>query len=318
MLTLFADLRQRVEEAPLAGSTYERTRDGFDYIYAKVPVGTSRIDSFIGRSDDATAQEQARQLKRGMELRAEHRKTVSLLRSAGFASISPIIGAILDSIAHAGLFNNGAVLIGTTAYMLSEANVGAFLPEPTLMTGDVDLATASLRLHSEPPEPMLDILRRADSSFEPVMQIDPTQPASRFISGRHFFVDLVTQVKRRDDRNPVPVESLEAGAAPLQHLDWLVEAPVKTLALHDSGVAVRIPRPERLAVHKLLVAQSRPPDDRIKRIKDLRQADALMTALYAFDPFALDAALEDARSQGAGWAKKVDRSLAEIEQGRAR
>lgn len=318
MLTLFADLAQRVRQAPVAGSVYERQRDGITYIYAKIPVGTARIDSFIGKTLDPGAQEQAKLLRKGMKLRAENRKTVSLLKSAGFAPIRSQIGAILDTLSHSGLFDNGAVLVGTAAYTVSEAHVGAFLPEPTLMTGDVDLAAADLALTADPSESMIDILRRADPSFEPVMQIDPRQSASRFRSERAFYVDLVTPTQRRSDRNPMPLDSLQAGAAPLQQLEWLIESPVPTIAVHDQGIAVNIPQPARLAVHKLLLAQCRPPDDRIKRDKDLRQADALMTALYANDPFALDDCIDDARRHGKkGWSDRIDRSLAEIERRRS-
>lgn len=61
----------------------------------------------------------------------------------------------------------------TAAYLVSKALVGSRLPAPTLMTGDLDLATASLTLSAEPPERMEDILKRADPTFTSVMQLDP-------------------------------------------------------------------------------------------------------------------------------------------------
>src|SRR3546814_10045836 len=60
------------------------------------------------------------------------------------------------------------------------SHVGTRLPAPRLMTGDLDLATASLALTADPPESMETILRWADPTYEAVMQIDPRQPASRF------------------------------------------------------------------------------------------------------------------------------------------
>ena len=66
-------------------------------------------------------------------------------------------------------------------------------------------------------------------------------------------------------------------------------------------------------MHKLILAQKRGAGDRIKRAKDLAQADALTTALHAYDPFALEEALEDARLRGRrGWAAPLERSLAEL------
>lgn len=312
--TVFADLEQRARDAPLAGSIYERERDGIPYTYAKIPVGSTRVDTFIGKSRDPITQQQVEQLRQGMEIRRQNRKTVALLRSAGFATFDQSLGPILDALAHSRLFHEGAVLIGTAAYTASEAHAGAFLPEPTVMTGDLDLATADLALTAVPPEPMIAILQRADQTFAPVMQIDPRRPASRFRSAEGYYVDIVTPVRRRTDTNPVALKKLDAGAAPLQQIDWLIEDPVSTVALWDHGVPIKIPQPARMAVHKLILAQSRPATDRIKREKDLRQADALMTALYSSDPFGFEATLEDARGRGkTGWADKIDRSLVELQ-----
>jgi hypothetical protein len=312
--TLFADLIQQVETAPPAGTAYQRERDGIAYHYAKIPVGADRIDSFIGRVGDPVAEEQVRSLTRGMELAKARRKTVSMLKSAGLAAPDRTLGAALDAIAHAGLFRDGAVLVGTMAYQVSEPLVGRRLPAPLLMTGDLDLATVNLAISADPPESMEAILRRADPSFAAVMQIDPRQPAARFRNDRGYLVDLLSQTRRQGER-PVPLPQLEAGAEPLQHLRWLIENPVPAVALWGAGIAVRVPQPARFAVHKLMVAQRR-GHDRIKRQKDLDQADAMMAALYAHDPFALEDAIEDARAQGKGWAREIDRSLAELEAGR--
>ena len=311
LLTLAADLAQQVQTAPCAGSVYRRNRDGKTYLYAKIPVGGERVDTFIGKAGDAIAEAQAASLTNGMELAKQRRRTVSMLRSAGLAGPERLLGAVLDAIAHAGLFHNGAVLVGTSAYMLSEPFVGRSLPAPTLMTGDLGLAMVNVALSAEPPEPMQGILRRADPSFEPVLQLDPRKPPVRFRNDRGFLVDLLAQTRRRD-QSPVPLPALEAGAEPLQHLGWLIEAPLSAVALWGAGVGVRIPQPARLAAHKLIVAQRRSAVDRLKRQKDLAQADALMTALYVHDPFALEDALDDARAQGRAWASAIDRSLAEL------
>jgi hypothetical protein len=312
--TLYADLLQQVETAPIAGTVYQRERDGIAYHYAKLPVGAGRIDSFIGRVGDPAAEAQVTSMARGMELAKARRKTVSMLKSAGLTAPERTLGAALDAIAHAGLFRDGAVLVGTMAYQVSEPLVGRRLPAPLLMTGDLDLATVNLAISADPPESMEAILRRADPTFAAVMQLDPRQPAARFRNSQGYLVDLLSQTRRSDER-PVPLPKLEAGAEPLQHLRWLIANPVPAVALWGAGVAVRVPQPARFAVHKLMVAQRR-AHDRIKRQKDLDQADAMMTALHAYDPFALEDALEDARTQGKRWSKEIDRSLAELEAGR--
>ena len=309
--TLYADLLQQVETAPPVGTPYQRTRDGIVYHYAKVPVGGGRMDRFIGRVGDQAADNEAELLRRGAALAKTRRKTVSMLKSAGLAGPDRTAGAVLDAIAHAGLFRNGSVLVGTMAYMMLGPLVGSHLPAPLLMTGDLDLATVNLAIEAEPPATMESILKRADPTFTAVMQLDPRQPAARFRNDQGYLVDLLTPTRRRGER-PVPLPALEAGAEPLQHLRWLVDHPLSAVALWGAGIVVRVPQPARFAIHKLIVAQRR-GHDRLKRRKDLDQADALIAALRNKDPFALEDALEEARSQGRSWSAAINRSLAELE-----
>ena len=311
--TLFAELVQQVETACPAGSVYTRERDGIQYYYAKIPIGVDRVDRFIGRVGDAKAEAAAAELKRGMEQAAQRRRLVSLLRRAGLAAPYRTIGATLDALAHAGLFRNGAVLVGTGAYMMSEPLVGSKLPEPTLMTGDLDLATANLALKAEPPERLETIIKRADPSFEAVLQIRPKEPPSRFRTANGFLLDLITPTRRRSDSNPMSLDELGAGAAPLQYVDWLITDAAPTVALWGSGVPINIPQPARFAVHKLILAQRRDAGSRLKRQKDLAQADALIDALQSYDPYALHDALADAAARGrGGWREPIVRSLKEL------
>lgn len=312
--TLFAELVQQVAAASRGGTIYTREREGISYHYAKIPVGVDRIDTFIGKVGDPAAERQVESLRREMGLAKGRRKLVSLLRRAGLAAPHKTIGATLDAVAHAGLFSAGAVLVGTGAYMMSGPLVGHLLPEPTLMTGDLDLATANLALAAEPPEAFEAILKRGDPTFQSVMQLDPRKPPSRFSTADGFFVDLITPMRRKADANPVPMKALKAGAAPLQHVDWLISEPVQTVALWGSGVPVSVPQPARFAVHKLILAQKREAGMRLKRQKDLAQADALIEALLVNDPYALEDAVEDARAKGSkGWALPIERSLAELD-----
>jgi hypothetical protein len=311
--TLFADLLQQVETAPPVGTPYERRIEGGDYLYAKVPVGVGRIDVFLGRADDPAVRSRAEEMRQGMALAKSRRSIVSMLKRAGLTGPDQRAGAILDALSQAKLFDGGAVLIGTAAYMLSEALVGRRLPVPTLMTGDLDLATARLAVTAEPPQSMQEILRRADPTFEGLFQLDPRKPPSRFRNAEGFLVELLTPIRSRYDTNPMPLDALSAGAIPLQYLGWLIADPVRTVALWGAGVMVNVPQPARYAVHKLIVAQRRNPANRIKRTKDLAQAGALITALRQDDPFALEDAMDDARARGkAGWADLIDRSLAEL------
>ena len=122
-------------------------------------------------------------------------------------------------------------------------------------------------------------------------------------------VELLVPVRRRTDKEPMPIPALKAGAIPIQHMGWLIENPIPAAALHGSGVFVMVPQPARYAVHKLLIAPKR-IGDASKRVKDLLQASALIEVLRETEPDALFDALEDARSRGRdGWAKPINASL---------
>lgn len=161
------------------------------------------------------------------------------------------------------------------------------------------------------------ILKRADPTFAGVPGLARNALPSRFRSADGFIVDVLTPRYRSTDPDPLPLTRLAAGATPLQHLDWLIEEPIRTVALHGAGIAIVAPQPARYAVHKLIVAQKRPAGQAAKRAKDLVQAHALITALEVNAPFALEDALASARSRGRdGWARPIDRSLAELARGR--
>lgn len=311
--TLFAELSQQVATAPPAGSVYRRARDDIEYLYAKIPVGSDRIDRFIGKAGDPAAEREAETLRLGMALAGERRRLVSTLRRNGFTGPDRSLGTALDTLAQAGLFAAGAVLIGTAAYLLSEGLVGSHLPSPTLMTGDLDLATASLALTAEPPESLIAILRRADPSFEPVLPLDRRRPPARFRNAEGYLVDLITPTRRRDQPTPTPLPALGARAMPLQHIAWLIADPVQTIALWGAGIPVSIPQPAKYAAHKLILAQRRTSGDRLKRAKDLAQGKALVEVLLRHDRFALEDTLAEAKAQGEkGWAIPLARSLEEL------
>ncbi len=94
-----------------------------------------------------------------------------------------------------------------------------------------------------------------------------------------------------------------------QYLAWLIEDAIPGLLPWGTGVAVIIPRPERFAVHKLIVAQKR-SHDQAKVHKDLAQAKALFQTLEKLRPGQVDDTLEEAMQQDRkGWAEPIQRSL---------
>ncbi len=291
---------------------------GQSYLYAAIGVGAARKKRYLGRADDPAAQAMAEAIKLAAERRKGRRKTITALRSAGLAGPDQELGRVLAATAAAGLYEAGAVVVGTSAYQCYSPLVGSILPPAGMMTRDADVATASLALSAyagegedgEPGNRTLEsILQEADPTFRAVPMLDRKAPPPRFRSASGFLVEVLVPMLRRTDRNPMPIPALQAGGIPIQHIGWLIEDPVSAVVLHGSGALVRVPQPVRYAVHKLLIAQKRSADS-AKKEKDLHQAQALVSILAERDPEALQDALDDARSRGkAGWAEPIDRSL---------
>ncbi len=316
LATLYSDLAQSVQTRVFRpGSIFRMKVKGREYVYVKRLVGTARLTDYLGSVDDPATEAKVELVRQSQELARQDRETIRLLIRSGIPAPGRQLGRVLDALSDAGIFDD-TVLVGTAAYQCYSPMVGYILPHPALMTGDADLAAAHLAMKSLPGgETLLDVLRRAEPSFAPVPALSrPTAPPSSFKAKDGFRVDLVTQQRTRRDQNPLPVKGLGAGAAPLQFIRWLITDPVPAVVLHGTGVAVRVPQPARFAMHKLILAQERRDDQRAKRQKDLMQARGLVEALQESDPYALADAHRDATRQGKpGWARRIDRSLDELE-----
>jgi hypothetical protein len=96
------------------------------------------------------------------------------------------------------------------------------------------------------------------------------------------------------------------GAQVLRYLDFLIRDPVRSVVLHDAGVPVLVPAPERYAVHKLIVAVKRNRHLQDKAKKDINQADALMQAFAEVKRGSdLGFAWMEAWERGARWRRRM-------------
>ena len=101
-----------------------------------------------------------------------------------------------------------------------------------------------------------------------------------------------------------------AGAQPLRHLEFLIHQPERSVLLFAGGVPVTIPRAERYAVHKLIVAIER--KDQIKAQKDIVQAGTLIMATAKRRPLELGEAWQEAWDVGPRWREKLDAGIQRI------
>jgi hypothetical protein len=307
LLTLYADLRQSVlSEKRAPASISRRMENGKRRLYASIKEGASRRQVYIGTEGDPRAEAEAAACRRAAEAARLRRKTVSVLKRAGVPAPEAYAGRVLETLAGAGLFESGVVLVGTLAFQLYAPIIGARLSSSALITNDADLAIARLAApRLAPPLDLGGVLRRADPSFEPEFQAEDRLP-KEFRSARGFSIDVVT-TKGRSGR-PLQIRSLGSAATPLSYLDYLIEDPIDVVALYGAGFRVRAPDPARYAVHKLIVAQERRRGDP-KSIKDLTQARELIAALDARDPDVIGDAAEAAMSRGPRWRSRVEKEL---------
>jgi hypothetical protein len=330
-LTLYAELQQQLEtvtERP--GSVFEQTIKNTVYLKAQIETAGRRTSIHLGRADDPDVRARADAIAAEMQRAKGRRQIVRTLRNAGFGQPSPAIADICEALAGAGLFGRGAILIGTGAYQCFPALVGRTLPGAAMMTQDADIATATLALAAErdptgdvepgldSPEPLdrslLDILKQADPTFEGVPSLGRRALPSRFKAHSGFLFELLSPRRRRDDPDPIPVPGLQAAAAPIQQLEYLLVDAVPAVLLQGAGTLIRVPAPARYAVHKLIVARKRQVSSAAKRLKDLEQARSLIEALRERDRWSLADAFEDARGRGEkGWGEPIARSLAELQ-----
>jgi hypothetical protein len=249
-----------------------------------------RQETYLGKVDDPEIERRISSLREMIATANATIARVRLLARAGFATIDRKAYFTLASLHNRGLFRAGALLVGLHAYgaLLNALGVRA----TPFATEDVDIARReALALPGIPG--FLDMLRATGIEFFEVPSLDRRRRGTSFKErgGSNFSVDLL--VPSADDDYPtVPVPELKAHAQGLPYLAYLLAASqeIPVLSTHGS-VMVRVPVPERFAIHKLIVSQLRHKSSS-KPEKDLRQAAALIEALAERYP----GALEDAAS----------------------
>jgi hypothetical protein len=233
---------------------------------------------------------------------------VRLLARAGFATVDRKAYSTLASLANHGLFNAGAMLVGSHAYgtLLNAIGVRAV----PYATEDVDIARLEA-LGLAGSHAFLDMLRATGIRFFEVPRRSRRAPSVSFAErgGSRLRVDLLTPSKS-DGYSTVAVPELRAHARALPYLAYLLAASQEVPALSVYGaVMVRVPVPERYAVHKLIVSQLRTKTTMPE--KDLRQAATLLEAVADRFPGAVEEALKATPRSAAG---HIARALTALKQ----
>ncbi|MCQ0988122.1 nucleotidyltransferase family protein [Jiella marina] len=307
-------LRLHLDErgSGVIGAIEERQRNGRTYLYERFRIGTEMKSRYLGEDKP----ELRARLERAEALKAEaedRRKRMTrlarTLRAEGFIATDRETGSMLLAFSRAGLFRLGGTLVGTSAYGLYQGDLGVRMDyEELAQTGDVDFASferLSVALGDKIEENPADIL--ALLKFDPVPGIHDRQVWRWRQSHSEAIVEFLTPAFGDESIKPLP--ALSVSAQGLNYLNYLIADPIPAVALYRSGVLVQIPRPERFAIHKLIVADRRPGAEQLKARKDRAQAAYLVSVLAEDRPDELAEAYEDARSRGPRWRERIDASL---------
>jgi hypothetical protein len=319
MQTTYAELLERCASAafsdafPAAGEFTPKTVKGRRYWYIQLPTDKGRAQQYVGPETPELLGRIARH-KEARDDERERRALVStLVRSFGLPRPIPEIGNILAALAKAGVFRLRGVLIGTSAYQTYSAMLGLKLPLATLQTGDIDIAqfiNVSIAVEDRTP-PMLDVLKEVDKTFRAVPHLTDRQKVTSYKAKGGLRVDFLTPYEREDTDAPQPLPAFQTYAQPLHFLEFLIYEPEPAVILHDAGIYVHVPTPERYALHKLIISQRR-KDGAAKREKDLHQAEALLEALVQKRPHELKKAWDEAYGRGPKWRQLIIEGMSRL------
>lgn len=292
------------------------------YWYDRYRVGEKVVSRYIGED---TA-ELRKRLERQRHIRAsaqdrerERARLVRVLRAEGYSTLDATTGKLLRAFAAAGVFRLGGTLVGTVAFRLYEAELGVRLGfEELAQTLDMDIASferLSLALSDQVTEAIGDVLK--DFQFDAVPSTDHSRTWRWRQATRQTEVEFLTPAFGEEGIRELPALGVSAQA--LHHLNFLIADPIPAAAPYRSGVLVQIPRPERFAVHKLIVADRRKAGiGSQKSRKDRAQAAFLIDVLAEDRPAELAEAYEDAVSRGPKWRRRIAASLKRMPDSKAR
>jgi hypothetical protein len=313
--TMFAELLQRSLDAEFDESfsergTFRRKKSkGRFYWHHQERVGEKVVSKYVGPVTDKSITER---VSRFADIKSNFKRRQEMVRAlsaAGLPTPDPISGAVVQAMWKAGFFRLRGVLVGTIAFQAYAGPLGIRLGGSGLRTQDVDFAQfwgISENIGESMPAP-LTVLQSVDDTFKQVPNINDPFVSSQYRNKAGYRVDFLTPNRGSSTHAAKPAKMKAragSGAQPLRHLDFLIYQPERSVLLFGGGVPVTIPRAERYAVHKLIVAVER--QDQVKSAKDLHQAETLIDALATRRPVELAAAWQTAWDTGPRWRAKLE------------
>ncbi len=298
----------------LRGVPRLKTINGRGYWYDQFRLGDSVTDRYLGEdSADLRARIAKHQEGRvaAQDAGKDRSRLMRILRAEGYLTPDLGTGQIIQALARAGVFRLGGTLVGTQAFRTYEGVLGVQIGfDQSAMTQDVDIASferLSLALGDTVEEelaPLFDSLK-----FAPVPSLEQGQVWRWLQTNRQTLVEFLTP-SFDETEGLRPLAALGVSAQSLHYLNYLIATPLTVPFLYRSGVLVQVPRPERYAIHKLIVAdRRRDGEDTQKSQKDRLQAAFLVDVLAQERPDDLAEAYATAMGTGKSWRERIGRSL---------
>lgn len=298
----------------LRGAAKLKTVGKKKYWYDQYRLGTEVLDRYIGEDAPELRERLARHQEIARELKANERERARLmrvLRAENYLMTDARTGQAVSAMARAGVFRLGGTLVGTQAFRLYEGELGVRIGlDQSAVTDDIDIASferLSIVL-GDSVEPSLGEVF-SQLKFEPMPSPDPGRVWRWRQTDRTTLVEFLAP-SFSEDEGIRDLPALGVSAQSLHFLNFLIAEPLQTPLLYRAGVLVQVPRPERYAIHKLIVAdRRRDGPDALKARKDRAQAAFLVEVLSEERPDDLAEAYAIALANGPAWRSRLSASL---------
>ena len=216
---------------------------------------------------------------------------------------------VIRRLSEYGFFKHGGILVGTHAYLTMCNMLGIYSSE-NMQTQDVDFAHAGKNISIAMPSNInvktVDAIDSLEMGLIPITNTDgkfgatylnPSDPA--------FRIDFLTSKNSIED-NPVYIPGLNVSLQPLKFMEFsMIDTLQSAIFCNEGAVLVNIPKPDRFAIHKLIVSQERKQSETAKINKDVRQANVLIQYYLDHRHDELIETCLEAIGRGSGWKKRL-------------
>lgn len=313
----WTDLRRSLVDgavSELRGTPRSKTVGTKTYWYDHFRLGSKTVDQYIGEDSPELRLRLKRQSEIAQTAKQAERdraRLMRVLRAEGYLFADVGSGQIVSAMAKAGVFRLGGTIVGTQAFRCYEGELGVRIAfDQSAMTDDIDIASferLSVALADTVEPPLAEVF--SELQFDPLPAIDKGKTWRWRQTDRQTLVEFLTP-SFEENEMVRDLPALGVNAQSLHFLNYLIADPIRIPFLYRSGVLVQVPRPERYAIHKLIVADRRQGGpDALKATKDRAQAAFLIEVLAEIRPEDLAEAYQLAIDFGPAWRKRISSSL---------